>query len=58
LKSIGRRKLIEPLYESLMKTPSGTAVAKRVFAKAQPGYHPETVKAIEAIVAPKEDSSE
>jgi aminopeptidase N len=58
LKTIGRRKLIEPLYESLMKTPSGTAVAKRVFAKAQPGYHPETVKAIEAIVAPKEDSSE
>jgi leukotriene-A4 hydrolase len=58
LKTIGRRKLIEPLYESLMKTPAGTEVAKRVFAKARPGYHPETVKAIEAIVAPKEESSE
>jgi leukotriene-A4 hydrolase len=58
LKTIGRRKLIEPLYESLMKTPAGTAVAKRVFAKARPGYHPETAKAIEAIVAPTEETSE
>jgi leukotriene-A4 hydrolase len=58
LKTIGRRKLIEPLYESLMKTPAGTVVAKRVFAKARPGYHPETVKAVEAIVAPKEETSE
>jgi hypothetical protein len=54
LKSIGRRKLIAPLYEALMKTPSGIAVAKRVFAQARPGYHPETVKAIEAIVEPPE----
>jgi hypothetical protein len=58
LKTIGRRKLIEPLYESLMKTPGGSEVAKRVFAKARPGYHPETVKAIEAIVAPKEETDE
>jgi leukotriene-A4 hydrolase len=58
LMTIGRRKLIEPLYESLMKTPAGTEVAKRVFAKARPGYHPETVKAIEAIVVPKEETSE
>jgi leukotriene-A4 hydrolase len=58
LKTIGRLKLIEPLYQSLMKTPAGAEVAKRVFAKARPGYHPETVKAIEAIVAPKEESSE
>jgi leukotriene-A4 hydrolase len=58
LKTVGRRKLIAPLYEALMKTPSGAVVAKRVFAKARPGYHPETVKAIEAIVVPKEDTSE
>ncbi len=58
LKTIGRLKLIVPLYESLMKTPAGEEVAKRVFAKARPGYHPETVKAIEAIVSPKEETSE
>jgi aminopeptidase N len=58
LTTIGRRKLIEPLYEGLMKTAAGTEVAKRVFAKARPGYHPETVKAIEAIVEPKDATSE
>jgi len=52
LKTIGRRKLIEPLYTDLMKTPAGTVFAKRVYAKARPGYHPETVKAIDAIVNP------
>ncbi len=52
LKTIGRRKLIAPLYEDLMKTPSGTRFAKRVFAKARPGYHPDTVAAIDAIVNP------
>jgi aminopeptidase N len=58
LKTVGRRKLIAPLYEALMKTPSGAAVAKRVYAKARPGYHPETVKAISAIVVPKEETDE
>jgi aminopeptidase N len=52
LKSIGRRKLIEPLYTDLMKTTAGTTFAKRVYAKARPGYHPATVKAIDAIVNP------
>ena len=52
LKNIGRRKLIEPLYAGLMKTPSGTEFAKRVYAKARLGYHPATVAAIDAIVNP------
>lgn len=52
LKTIGRRKLISPLYVDLMKTPSGIEFAKRVYAKARPGYHPETVAAIDAIVNP------
>ncbi len=52
LNSIGRRLLIEPLYTSLMKTPSGAEFAKRVYSKARPGYHPDTVKAVDAIVTP------
>ena len=52
LKTIGRRKLIAPLYADLMKTPSGAEFAKRVYAKARPGYHPDTVAAIDAIVTP------
>jgi leukotriene-A4 hydrolase len=58
LNTVGRRKLIAPLYEALMKMPLGEQVAKRVFAKARPGYHPETVKAIEAIVDPQEATNE
>ncbi len=58
LKTIGRRKLVTPLYAELMKTPSGTEFAKRVFAKARPGYHPQTAQAIEAVVDPHPESSE
>jgi aminopeptidase N len=50
LTSVGRRVLIEPLYTDLMKTASGTEFAKRVYAKARPGYHPSTATAVDAIV--------
>jgi hypothetical protein len=52
LKTIGRRKLIVPLYAGLMKTPAGSDFAKRVYAVARPGYHPEAAAAIDAIVTP------
>jgi leukotriene-A4 hydrolase len=52
LMTIGRLKLITPLYSELMKSPAGTALAKRVYTKARPGYHPETQGAIDAIVRP------
>jgi aminopeptidase N len=37
--SIGRRKLIVPLYKALAETPEGKAWALEVYAKARPGYH-------------------
>jgi leukotriene-A4 hydrolase len=52
LMTIGRRKLIAPLYTELMKSPAGSTLAKRVYTKARPGYHPETQHAIDAIVTP------
>ncbi len=58
LQSVGRRKLIEPLYEELMKTPAGAAMAKRVFALARPGYHAYTAAAIDAIVNPPSEDAE
>jgi leukotriene-A4 hydrolase len=58
LKTIGRTKLIKPLYEGLMNTGSGQTFAKRVFTNAKPGYHPETVTAIEAIVEPDKNKDE
>lgn len=39
LTSIGRMKLIEPIYEDLLKTPQGAVFARRVYAQARPGYH-------------------
>ena len=58
LRVIGRRKLIVPLYEELMKTPAGTAQARRVYALARTGYHPETIGAVDVIVNPKSEDSD
>jgi len=39
LKSIGRRKLIVPLYKELAKNPESKAWATKVYQIARPGYH-------------------
>jgi len=39
LKSIGRRKLIVPLYKELSKKPESKAWALDVYKQARPGYH-------------------
>jgi leukotriene-A4 hydrolase len=51
LQGIGRRKLIMPTYEALVKTDDGLAFARDVFAKARPGYHPITTASVEATIA-------
>ncbi len=48
--SIGRRKLIVPLYEILMRSESGSAMAKAIYAKARPGYHPLAQSTIDEMV--------
>lgn len=50
---IGRRYLVVPLYEALAKTPDGKAFARKVYAKAKPGYHPLTQASIEKALARK-----
>ncbi|MCP9477939.1 M1 family metallopeptidase [Marisediminitalea aggregata] len=50
LVSIGRNKLVKPLYQALSKTEEGRAFAKKAFEEAKPGYHPLTVKANEGFV--------
>jgi aminopeptidase N len=52
LETIGRQILVEPLYTELMKTPSGTTLARKVYAKARPAYHSSTAAAIDRIVDP------
>jgi len=47
----GRLKFVEPLYTLLMKQPEwGPPLARRIYAKARPGYHPVTQAAVDAIV--------
>jgi leukotriene-A4 hydrolase len=58
LKTIGRRKLIAPMYREMMKTSAGATQARRVYALARPHYHPSAAAAIDAIVNPPSDSSE
>ena len=55
LLTIGRRKLVRPLYEALMKTPKGAALARATYSQARPGYHPITATAIDLIVQPKKN---
>ncbi|MBL8187737.1 MAG: M1 family metallopeptidase [Acidobacteria bacterium] len=50
LTTIGRQKLIKPLYEELVKTPAGKQRAKAIFAKARAGYHPIAQTSVGKIV--------
>ena len=50
LTSIGRNKLVKPLYRELSKTVEGKALGTKAFKEAKSGYHPLTVKANEGFV--------
>ncbi|MEO8367013.1 MAG: M1 family metallopeptidase [Pseudoxanthomonas sp.] len=54
LERVGRRKLIMPIYEELVKTPEGLSFAKETFAKARPGSNPITTGSVEAVLAKAE----
>jgi hypothetical protein len=48
--SVGRRKFLKPIYTELMKTSEGQERARRIYAKARPGYHPIAQTTIDGIV--------
>ena len=50
LVTIGRRKLIKPLYDELAKTPAGKERARAIYKKARPGYHPIAVNTVDQIL--------
>ncbi|XOV79961.1 MAG: M1 family metallopeptidase [Aestuariibacter sp.] len=50
LTSIGRNKLVKPLYKALSATPEGKVLAQKAFAEAKSGYHPLTIKANEEFI--------
>ena len=50
LTSIGRRKLVLPLYRALIATPEGKKRAEAIYARARPTYHPITVESIDRLL--------
>jgi leukotriene-A4 hydrolase len=48
--SVGRRKFLKPVYTELMKTESGRARARAIYARARPGYHPIAQATLDALV--------
>lgn len=50
LTTIGRRKLVKPLYEALMKTAAGSEFAARVYEIARPGYFSVLQSTLDPIV--------
>lgn len=51
--SIGREKLIKPLYEELIKSPEGLRRAAVIYAQARPTYHPLVVAKLDKLLGPK-----
>lgn len=50
LETIGRRKFLKPLYTALVATPEGRERAKRIYARARPGYHPIAQSTLDKLI--------
>ncbi len=50
LVTVGRRKFLKPLYEALAADEEGLAFARRVYARARPGYHPVSYLTVDDIL--------
>jgi len=53
LTTIGRQRLIKPLYEELLKTPAGAERARAIYLKARPNYHPIATAALDKLLLRK-----
>jgi leukotriene A-4 hydrolase/aminopeptidase len=47
---IGRRKLIVPLYRDLATSSEGKLLARQIYTKARPGYHPMAQGTVDALL--------
>ena len=54
LMRVGRLKYLKILYTALVQSPEGLEFARRVYAKARPGYHSVTSSGLDGIVKWKE----
>lgn len=52
LTGVGRRKYLEPIYKALAGTPEGLEIGRKIFKKAESGYHAVSRNSIRAILYP------
>jgi hypothetical protein len=57
LVTVGRRWLLRPLYEALIETDAGRAMAERIYERARPGYHAITRGTIDGVLGLTDASS-
>jgi len=50
LNTVGRRKFLIPLYEELVATEKGKAMAMRIYSTARPNYHSVSVRTIDDLL--------
>ena len=50
LLTVGRRRLVLPIYTELAKTAEGLETARRVYSKARPRYHAITASSVDEIL--------
>lgn len=50
LTSVGRRKFVKPLYQQLIKTTEGTAMAREIYLQARPNYHSITQQTVDELL--------
>ncbi len=50
LTTVGRRKFLMPLYQELIATEKGKAIAKKIYGKARPNYHSVSVRTIDDML--------
>ncbi|RUO58694.1 M1 family metallopeptidase [Pseudidiomarina insulisalsae] len=58
LLTIGRNKLVSPLYRELAKTPEDLKWAREIYQQAKPGYHPLTQTVNEDLLYPENQKQE
>ena len=54
LTTVGRRKFLTPLYEALLKTEKGKAMAQNIYKAARPNYHAVSVRTMDDLLDWKE----
>jgi aminopeptidase N len=52
LTGMGRRKFLRPLYQALQDNPKTRDLARAIYARARPTYHPISAASVDAILKP------